>query len=146
MLNLTCKPSSIGKRLPHSNPILSSQHLPQHQQPSTSNNGYSTGSCHLAEYVPPSSLMNEQLSGSINQLRPRANLPTSQTRAINNMLYHPTTPLHPKKINGSNNNTNNIGFNNSVNRVAGNCSTFPSRSKNGKYELKILSQPEEQHR
>ncbi|KAJ6218573.1 hypothetical protein RDWZM_009730 [Blomia tropicalis] len=137
MLNLTCKPSSIGKRLPHSNPILSSQHLPQHQQPSTSNNGYSTGSCHLAEYVPPSSLMNEQLSGSINQLRPRANLPTSQTRAINNMLYHPTTPLHPKKINGSNNNTNNIGFNNTRYLTEGSRGAIKDKSGHGYPVIKL---------
>ena len=42
--------------------------------------------------------------------------------------------------------TNNSQLNNKINSMRSQNSNYPSKSRNGKYELKILSQPEEQHR
>lgn len=41
---------------------------------------------------------------------------------------------------------NNSQLNHKINSIKAQNNTYSSKSKNGKYELKILSQPEEQHR
>ena len=70
----------------------------------------------------------------------------SPTNTFNNSLrarntIHSNVMLPAKRIM---NQTNQNGGNSINNRIVP--STYPSRSKNAKYELKILSQPEEQHR